>query len=207
MGSDPEGKTLLFNGACVELPPGIPTVFDALRMGSIHSDGTSNGGKDVREVASEIMTLRDAGALAIKHYVPLRGEMRSQSLVAEMAESGPDGRVGIASLMNHTPGQRQFRDVAKRSPCEAEKRSLGDTEVDDQVAPPHASAERPWCAPRDRSGRRRARLCRGDREPSRCHGRPRRDARGPPWPCPLWCGRLTVPIWSGRSAVKHRANH
>lgn len=41
---------------------GITTVFDALRVGSIHSGGKGDYGKCARKVASEIMGLRDAGA-------------------------------------------------------------------------------------------------------------------------------------------------
>jgi alpha-D-ribose 1-methylphosphonate 5-triphosphate diphosphatase len=113
---------------------GITTVFDALRVGSIHSGGKGNSGKYARKVASEIMGLRDAGALKINHYIHLRAEICSETLVEEMGEFGPEDRVGIVSLMDHTPGQRQFRDVAKLKQYVAKKRAMTDAEFDNHVA-------------------------------------------------------------------------
>lgn len=113
---------------------GITTVFDALRVGSIHSGGKGNYGKYARQVASEINGLRDTGALRINHYIHLRAETCSETLVEEMAEFGPDDRVGIVSLMDHTPGQRQFRDISKLKQYVAKKRAMTDAEFDDHVA-------------------------------------------------------------------------
>jgi alpha-D-ribose 1-methylphosphonate 5-triphosphate diphosphatase len=92
---------------------GITTVFDALRVGSIVSDGTMNYGKYARDVASAIMGLRAQGALKISHFLHLRAEICSETLPEEMAEFGPADRVRLVSLMDHTPGQRQFRDIGK----------------------------------------------------------------------------------------------
>ncbi|SHL82147.1 alpha-D-ribose 1-methylphosphonate 5-triphosphate diphosphatase [Paracoccus solventivorans] len=92
---------------------GITTVFDALRVGSIVSDPEANYGEYARELASEIMGLRAQGALRISHFLHLRAEICSETLVDEMARFGPDDRVGIVSLMDHTPGERQFRDLSK----------------------------------------------------------------------------------------------
>ena len=93
---------------------GITTVFDAIRVGSIVSDDTRKRyGKYARQMADEIMGMRDAGALSISHHIHLRAEVCSETLIEEMDEFGPDDRVGIVSLMDHTPGQRQFRDLQK----------------------------------------------------------------------------------------------
>lgn len=92
---------------------GITTVFDALRVGSIVSDGKMNYGKYARDVASEIMGLRAQGALRISHFLHLRAEICSETLPEEMAEFGEGDRVRLVSLMDHTPGQRQFRDIGK----------------------------------------------------------------------------------------------
>ncbi|HHW35526.1 MAG TPA: alpha-D-ribose 1-methylphosphonate 5-triphosphate diphosphatase [Paracoccus solventivorans] len=92
---------------------GITTVFDALRVGSIVSDPEANYGEYARELASEIMGLRAQGVLRISHFLHLRAEICSETLVDEMARFGPEDRVGIVSLMDHTPGERQFRDLSK----------------------------------------------------------------------------------------------
>jgi len=111
---------------------GITTVFDALRVGSIHT-GKGDYRKYARQVANEIWDLRRAGALRINHYLHLRAEICSETLVEEMAEFGPEDRVGIVSLMDHTPGQRQFRDISKLKQYVAKKQGMTDLEFDNHV--------------------------------------------------------------------------
>ena len=111
---------------------GITTVFDALRVGSIPSDDAGYE-KYARSVASEIMEMRARGALRINHYLHLRAEVCSATLVEELAEFGPDDRVGLVSLMDHTPGQRQFRDVSKLKDYVQRKRGMTDAQFDDHV--------------------------------------------------------------------------
>ncbi|MEL7104980.1 MAG: alpha-D-ribose 1-methylphosphonate 5-triphosphate diphosphatase [Pseudomonadota bacterium] len=91
---------------------GITTVFDALRIGS-DKTAKSDYAKYAREVASELIDLRARGALRIRHLIHLRAEVCSDTLIEELAEFGPEDRIGLVSLMDHTPGQRQFRDVSK----------------------------------------------------------------------------------------------
>lgn len=92
---------------------GITTVFDALRVGSVVSNEDANYGEYARALADEILELRGQGALRISHFLHLRAEICSETLVEEMAKFGRDDSVGIVSLMDHTPGERQFRDVSK----------------------------------------------------------------------------------------------
>ena len=90
---------------------GITTVFDALRTGSIHSRQVGYGAY-ARKLADELLAARAAGHLRISHFLHLRAEICSETLLEELAAFGPEDRVGIVSLMDHTPGQRQFRDLA-----------------------------------------------------------------------------------------------
>ena len=92
---------------------GITTVFDAIRVGSIVSETHKRHGKYAREMADEILQMRDAGALKISHHIHLRAEICSETLLDELDEFGEKDREGIVSLMDHTPGQRQFRDLQK----------------------------------------------------------------------------------------------
>ncbi|MFW2544917.1 alpha-D-ribose 1-methylphosphonate 5-triphosphate diphosphatase [Primorskyibacter sp. 2E107] len=112
---------------------GITTVFDALRAGSIHT-GKAGYGQYARAVASEITGLRTAGALRISHFLHLRAEICSETLLEEMAEFTADDRVGIVSLMDHTPGQRQFRDLSKLKQYVAKKRNMTDAEFEAHIA-------------------------------------------------------------------------
>jgi alpha-D-ribose 1-methylphosphonate 5-triphosphate diphosphatase len=92
---------------------GITTVFDALRVGSVVSKTKGNYGEYARALADEILDLRSQGALRISHFLHLRAEVCSETLIEELAKFGAGDSVGIVSLMDHTPGQRQFRDVSK----------------------------------------------------------------------------------------------
>lgn len=112
---------------------GITTVFDALRVGSVFSNTNAGYGEYARALATEILDLRAQGALKISHFLHLRAEICSETLVEEMAKFGPDDRIGIVSLMDHTPGQRQFRDVRKLRDYVMGKRGLSDAEFDAHV--------------------------------------------------------------------------
>ncbi len=112
---------------------GITTVFDAMRVGSIHT-GSAGYGEYARALATELWGLRESNALRISHFLHLRAEICSETLLEEMAQFTPEDRVGIVSLMDHTPGQRQFRDISKLKLYVAKKRGMNDAEFDEHVA-------------------------------------------------------------------------
>ncbi|WP_282091557.1 alpha-D-ribose 1-methylphosphonate 5-triphosphate diphosphatase [Epibacterium ulvae] len=91
---------------------GITTVFDALRVGSIVKN-EARYGKYARDLTNELWQLRAQQVLKISHFLHLRAEVCSETLVAELNEFTGGDRVGLVSLMDHTPGQRQFRDISK----------------------------------------------------------------------------------------------
>ncbi|MEP5731109.1 MAG: alpha-D-ribose 1-methylphosphonate 5-triphosphate diphosphatase [Sulfitobacter sp.] len=106
---------------------GITTVFDAMRVGSIHS-GKGRYIDYARTLADELLTARMQGLFKISHFLHLRAEICSETLLEELSAFGPDDRVGIVSLMDHTPGQRQFRDLAVLKTYVAKKRGMSDAE-------------------------------------------------------------------------------
>ncbi|MCR9150659.1 MAG: alpha-D-ribose 1-methylphosphonate 5-triphosphate diphosphatase [Rhodobacteraceae bacterium] len=113
---------------------GITTVFDAMRVGSVVTNTKSRYPKYARGLATELLAMRASGALRISHFLHLRAEVCSETLVAELEEFGPEDRVGIVSLMDHTPGQRQFRDVSKLARYVMGKHNLTAEEFDQHVA-------------------------------------------------------------------------
>ena len=121
---------------------GITTVFDALRVGSVVTQGKANYGEYARALATEILDMRAAGALRISHFLHLRAEVCSETLVEEMAKFGPDDRIGIVSLMDHTPGERQFRDLSKLRDYVCGKHGLNDAQFDDHVTSQRALRDR-----------------------------------------------------------------
>jgi alpha-D-ribose 1-methylphosphonate 5-triphosphate diphosphatase len=111
---------------------GITTVFDAMRVGSIH------GGKGryidyARTLADELLAARAEGLFKISHFLHLRAEVCSETLLDELSMFGPEDRVGIVSLMDHTPGQRQFRDLSALKTYVAKKRGMTDAEFAEHV--------------------------------------------------------------------------
>lgn len=111
---------------------GITTVFDALRVGSIHS-GKVRYRDYARKLADEVLGARAAGFFKISHFLHLRAEICSETLLEELADFAPEDRVGIVSLMDHTPGQRQFRDLTALKRYIAKKRGMNDAEFEEHV--------------------------------------------------------------------------
>jgi len=108
----PHGPAILAHDA--ELAgAGITTVFDALRVGMLTSQKLDRETSYARQVASEIGALRNADALRISHRIHLRAEICSETLLQELSDFGDGDGIGLVSLMDHTPGARQFRDITK----------------------------------------------------------------------------------------------
>ncbi|MEO0372338.1 MAG: alpha-D-ribose 1-methylphosphonate 5-triphosphate diphosphatase [Pseudomonadota bacterium] len=106
---------------------GITTVFDAMRVGSIHS-GKGRYIDYARTLADELLAARAKGMFKISHFLHLRAEICSETLLEELASFEPEDRVGIVSLMDHTPGQRQFRDLSALKTYVAKKRGMNDAD-------------------------------------------------------------------------------
>lgn len=113
---------------------GITTVFDALRVGSVVSNAKANYGEYARLLADEILDLRAKGALRINHLLHLRAEVCSETLIDELAKFGPKDSIGILSLMDHTPGQRQFRDLTQLRHYVCGKHGLSEDQFETHIA-------------------------------------------------------------------------
>ncbi|WP_174238999.1 alpha-D-ribose 1-methylphosphonate 5-triphosphate diphosphatase [Roseobacter cerasinus] len=111
---------------------GITTVFDAMRVGSIHT-GKGRYIDYARKLANELLAARAQGLFKISHFLHLRAEICSETLLEELATFGPEDRVGIVSLMDHTPGQRQFRDLTALKTYVTKKRGMNDVEFAEHV--------------------------------------------------------------------------
>ena len=120
---------------------GITTVFDALRLGS-DNDPLGTMGEYARQLADDILDLRAEHALRIDHRIHLRAEVCSETLMAELDRFGPEDGVGIVSLMDHTPGQRQFRDIDKLRAYSMGKRGMTEAEFQAKIIAEQALGER-----------------------------------------------------------------
>lgn len=88
---------------------GITTVFDALRIGLNDDSGMS--AEDFRKLGEAIHQSMDAGRLRAEHFIHLRCEVAAPDCLDHFRPFAGDGRVKLASLMDHSPGQRQFASI------------------------------------------------------------------------------------------------
>ncbi|WP_136645866.1 alpha-D-ribose 1-methylphosphonate 5-triphosphate diphosphatase [Tabrizicola sp. YIM 78059] len=121
---------------------GITTVFDALRVGSVVSNAKMNYGEYARALADEILGLRAQGVLRISHFLHLRAEVCSETLIEELDKFGPNDGIGIVSLMDHTPGARQFRDISKLKEYYVGKYGISEADWEAHVATQKALRDR-----------------------------------------------------------------
>lgn len=90
---------------------GITTVLDSLRVWREEGAEAVDGRAGV--LSEAIGAARDSGLLRADHFLHLRCEVPMPDVVAEATELIDRPDVRLMSLMDHTPGQRQFRDEAK----------------------------------------------------------------------------------------------
>lgn len=85
---------------------GITTVFDALRVGMDEDDDLR--APDMRQLADAIETGQEENRLRADHFIHLRCEVSAPDVLDSFGFFKEDSRVRLISLMDHTPGQRQF---------------------------------------------------------------------------------------------------
>jgi alpha-D-ribose 1-methylphosphonate 5-triphosphate diphosphatase len=89
---------------------GATTVLDAVRIGSVFGkpDATTEA---ARRLADSIELAADADLLRADHAIHVRCEVSSEECLDAFGRFADDSHVHLVSLMDHTPGQRQFADI------------------------------------------------------------------------------------------------
>ncbi|MEC9462452.1 MAG: alpha-D-ribose 1-methylphosphonate 5-triphosphate diphosphatase, partial [Pseudomonadota bacterium] len=103
---------------------GITTVFDCLRMGSDEDGGFDKG--EMREMADAIQAAERDDRLRAEHLIHLRCEVASDNVLDHFADFENDPHVRLVSLMDHSPGQRQFQTMDQYTLYYKTKRGLTD---------------------------------------------------------------------------------
>jgi alpha-D-ribose 1-methylphosphonate 5-triphosphate diphosphatase len=120
---------------------GITTVLDSLRVW--REEGADQIGGEASVLADAIGRARDADILRCDHFLHLRCEVPMPDVVVETTELLGRADVRLLSLMDHTPGQRQFRDEKKlRTYYRGKSGGLTDFELDVLFAKRREYAER-----------------------------------------------------------------
>ena len=92
---------------------GITTVFDSLRIGIDEHEYKVGMGAKTTELSDAIIRCRASGLLRADHLTHIRCEIPAPNVVDTLSKFLVDRKVDLISLMDHTPGQRQFRDIEK----------------------------------------------------------------------------------------------
>ncbi|HWP18966.1 MAG TPA: alpha-D-ribose 1-methylphosphonate 5-triphosphate diphosphatase [Burkholderiaceae bacterium] len=88
---------------------GITTVFDAIGVGDPYDEGFR--ARDQRELLGVLDRLETAGALRAEHLIHVRCELPAPNARELFDPFAAHPRLRLISLMDHTPGQRQWSDV------------------------------------------------------------------------------------------------
>ena len=106
---DPIAAVVSYDGQLAT--SGITTVLDSLRVW--REDGAEEVDGRAGILAKAIHAAREENLLRADHFLHLRCEIPMPSVVEEAKELIDRPDVRLMSLMDHTPGQRQFRDAVK----------------------------------------------------------------------------------------------
>jgi alpha-D-ribose 1-methylphosphonate 5-triphosphate diphosphatase len=124
---DPVAAVVSYDGQLAT--SGITTVLDSLRVWREDGAEEVDGQADILSAA--IDTARQADLLRADHFLHLRCEIPMPMVVEDAAKLAGRPDVRLISLMDHTPGQRQFRDEGKlRDYYRGKKGGLSEVELD-----------------------------------------------------------------------------
>lgn len=111
---------------------GITTVFDSLRVWPDKKAVGMDG--DAPTLIAALEAARAAGALRADHRIHLRCEVATDTVVEDAAALMAQAPIHLVSLMDHTPGQRQFASVEQFRSYYMKKSGISAAEADVIVA-------------------------------------------------------------------------
>jgi alpha-D-ribose 1-methylphosphonate 5-triphosphate diphosphatase len=112
---------------------GITTVFDALALGDVKPGGVRAG--QLHIMLEAIALARGNGLTRAEHLLHLRCELSTDGLLPQFESLLEDPALRLVSVMDHTPGQRQFTSLEKYREYYQNSYALTDDEM-------HAFTER-----------------------------------------------------------------
>jgi alpha-D-ribose 1-methylphosphonate 5-triphosphate diphosphatase len=91
---------------------GITTVFDSLYVGGLAPGGPRSSGSLLAAIAA-LETGRDKNLFRAEHFLHTRCETTREQMPDLFATVYPNPLVKLVSVMDHTPGQRQFANLER----------------------------------------------------------------------------------------------
>lgn len=120
---------------------GITTVFDCLRMGREEEDLFDPG--EMRRLATALCEAKNQNRLRVEHRLHLRCEVSAKDMLSDFDEFTDDAEVGLVSMMDHAPGQRQFTSMDAYKLYHKTKHKMSD-EVFDRYIEARVEASRKY---------------------------------------------------------------
>ncbi len=110
---------------------GVTTVLDALCLGDLGFD--TERGQTFLEGVRDLDRLADAGVLKAEHFLHLRCEIPALDMPAALDSVADNPRVLMASLMDHSPGIGQYRDLTRYRAMRIKQTRMTETEVETRI--------------------------------------------------------------------------
>ncbi|PVB61170.1 alpha-D-ribose 1-methylphosphonate 5-triphosphate diphosphatase [Labrenzia sp. 011] len=110
---------------------GITTVFDALRVGM--DEDADLRYPDMRILADAIETGQREQRLRADHFIHLRCEVSAPDVLEAFEVFRNDDSIRLISLMDHTPGQRQFVSLDSYKVYYQGKKGFSDAEMEEFI--------------------------------------------------------------------------
>ncbi len=107
---------------------GITTVLDSVVIGDMDQGGTRS--QTQHDSIEALHACRDRGLMRVEHLLHLRCEVSAPDIVEVFERYADDELVELVSVMDHTPGQRQWRDLVKYRRYTERNGSLRDTDYE-----------------------------------------------------------------------------
>ncbi|MEL6227150.1 MAG: alpha-D-ribose 1-methylphosphonate 5-triphosphate diphosphatase [Pseudomonadota bacterium] len=119
---------------------GITTVFDCVRAGNDADYAKQKG--EITSVVHAVSEAMDAGLLRADHRIHLRCEVCADDVLSETKAVIENPHVGLISLMDHTPGARQFIDIEQWRTYYGGKSGLSNDQLDRLIKDKRAQFDR-----------------------------------------------------------------
>ncbi len=118
---------------------GITTVLDAVRIGN--AEHREDDDAMALSTSAQILSCRENGVLRADHLIHLRCEISAPNVGDLFERIADHPLIRLVSIMDHTPGQRQFTRIDKWRQYYGGKTGKSDKELDELIVRMHANAE------------------------------------------------------------------
>lgn len=111
---------------------GVTTVLDALCLGDLGFD--QGRGQTFLDGVADLDALAETGVLRSEHFLHLRCELPAADMVPAMEPVADHPRVRMVSLMDHSPGVGQYRDIERYVAMRRKQTQMTVEQVQDRIA-------------------------------------------------------------------------